>query len=322
MSAPIISLIIPVYNVENYLVKSLSSVESQIFENFEAIIIDDGSTDNSPEIIKEFCRRNSNFKYVRQKNKGPASARNTGLSIAKGSYICFLDSDDYLEPSFLNSLYSNALKYDADIVCCNFNFYNPKKNLKTANPFHSLSGVYSKTQALRKLLLDVGIHYFVWNKLYKKKLFSDNNISFENMYFEDISISPKLFYYAKTVVITDDSLYNYTSRDTSILHSINAIKINDYIKSIGIIRVFLESKNDYKTYSNFLWIYAQKVKVVCYYYILNLHTKTSNFKDFFNNISAAMRSIDWFTSKDFICNSKYFEIPYTVKQPKVKIRKL
>ena len=317
MNSVAVSLIIPVYNVEKYLPKALESVESQTLKNIEVIIVDDGSTDKSIEIIKEFCSRNPNFKFISQCNKGPGSARNAALSISQGEYIAFLDSDDYLEPTFLESLYTTAVKHQADIVCCNFKVYYPQQNIRMYLPFHSLPGVYTKTQALRKLILDVGMHYYVWNKLYKRIIFSENNFTFENMYFEDVSVSPKLFYAAEKIVLIKDCLYNYTSRETSILHSMNTEKINDFIKSIGVIRNFLELENAYKNYSNHLWIYAQKSKIVAYYYLINLHAKAVNFKGFLENIAAATKSIDYFVNSEFIPQKQdnKIEVPFPIKQP-------
>lgn len=320
MDELIISLIIPVYNVEKYLTKALESVENQSLNKnfFEVIIVDDGSTDNSINIIDSFCERNFNFKFIKQKNSGPAIARNTALEIAQGEYIAFLDSDDFLEPEYLEILYNTAKLNSADIVCCNYYTYYPEKNIKINLPFNAVPGVYSSQKALKKLILDFGTHYFVWNKLIKRKIFHENNIYFEDMYFEDIAICPKLFFYAKKVVFLDKNLYNYTSRDTSILHSMNVIKINDFIKSLGIIRNFFESKNIYQKYSNHLWIYAQKAKIVCCYYILNLHIKNTNYKGILDNINSATKSIDYFVSPEFkfISSNLFTQIPYCVVQPR------
>lgn len=323
MTNPIISLIIPVYNVEKYLRKAFESVQSQTFKDFEVIIINDGSTDNSLKIILEFCKKNKNFVLINQENSGPAAARNTALKVSKGEYIAFMDSDDYLEPNFLECLYEAAKKNEADMVCCNFNIYYPEKDIKVFMPIHSYPGVYSKTKALKKLILDIGTHYFVWNKLTKRELFFKNNISFDDMYFEDISISPKLFYYSKKIVFLNKVLYNYSSRESSILHSINVTKINDFIKSLGVIRNFFETENVYKEYNNHVWIYAQKSKIVSYYYILCLHAKASNFKGFIYNITAAKKSIDYFVSNDFkpVTQQKPINIPYPIKQPsKIRVK--
>lgn len=318
MSNPAISLVMPVYNVEKFLNKALTSVENQTFTDFEMIIVDDGSNDKSCEIAEEFCNKNSNFKLIKQENSGPAAARNTGVSHCKGQYIAFMDSDDYLEKNFLEELYNLAQKTGADITCCNFNMYFPNKNLKIYMPFNSLPGVYTKSKALRKLILDISVHYFIWNKLYKKELFLERNIKFDNMYFEDISTSPRLFYFAKTVAFTSKALYNYTMRENSILHSINAKKVNDYIKALGIIKSFLEENNDYEKYSGHVWVYAQRVKFVVYYYIINLHLKALNFKGFGKNISCAMKSINYFTDKKISGNIENIDVPYEVKDPQQK----
>lgn len=318
MSNPAISLVMPVYNVENFLSKALTSVENQTFKDFEMIIVDDGSSDKSCEIAEKFCGRNPNFKLIKQENSGPAAARNTGVMHCKGEYIAFMDSDDYLEKNFLEELYKLAKKTGADITCCNFNMYFPNKNLKIYMPFNSLPGVYTKSKALRKLILDVSVHYFIWNKLYKRELFMERNIKFDDMYFEDISTSPRLFYFAKTVAFTSKALYNYTMRENSILHSINAKKVNDYIKALGIIKSFLEENNDYEKYSGHVWIYAQRVKFVVYYYIINLHLKALNFKGFGKNISCAMKSINYFTDKKISGNIENIDVPYEVKDPQQK----
>lgn len=326
MSNPAISLVMPVYNVEKYLKRALESVQNQTFKNFELIIVNDGSTDESTHIAESFCEQNKNFILINQKNQGPSVARNAGLKICQGDYIGFMDSDDYLEPEFLEYLYNAAIENDADIVCCNFNMYYPEKKLKIYMPFTSFPGVYSKTKALRKLILDMGIHYFVWNKLSKRELFFDNNLTFDKMYFEDISTSPKLFYYADKIVLLGKALYNYTSRDTSILHSMNVVKINDFIKSLGVIRNFLENEKVYKNYNTHVWIYAQRVKLVSYYYILMLHAKAMNFKGFLENINSATKSIDYFSGSLFepINSIKVPELTHPITEPKkiTKIKKI
>jgi hypothetical protein len=168
----------------------------------------------------------------------------------------------------------------------------------------------------------MGIHYFVWNKLSKRELFLNNNLTFDDMYFEDISTSPKLFYYADKIVLLGKSLYNYTSRGTSILHSMNIIKINDFIKSLGVIRNFLENEKVYKDYNNHIWIYSQRVKLVSYYYILMLHAKAMNFKGFLENIGSATKSIDYFAGDSFkpVNTEKSPELTHPIKNPKKTLK--
>ena len=112
---PIISIVIPVYNVDMFLRKALQSVADQTFQNYEAIIVDDGSTDRCPEIIAKYVRKYSNFKSVRQENAGLSAARNTGLRLAQGEFIAFMDSDDYYQPTFLEDMYNACVANDCDI---------------------------------------------------------------------------------------------------------------------------------------------------------------------------------------------------------------
>ncbi|BED93027.1 MAG: glycosyltransferase group 2 family protein [Candidatus Paraimprobicoccus trichonymphae] len=284
--------------------KSLESVKNQTFKNFEAIIINDGSTDNSLEIIEKFVKENENFILINQKNKGLSKARNVGLEISRGDYIAFLDSDDYIESNFLKLLYETSQKKNSDITCCNFCFYSLEKNSKFYMPFYNsfnnFYGEYTNQKALKKLILDISSHYYIWNKLYKRSLFFDNNIRFYDMYFEDMATCLKLFYYSKKIVVLTKTLYNYTVRSTSILGNINSDKINDLIVALGIIRNFLERKNIYKKYKNYLWIYSQKTKIVCLQFICKMHSNSSNFKDFKKNIYSAISSIENFVSNNYV----------------------
>ncbi len=319
---PLVSLIIPVYNVENYLQKALLSVESQTMKDIEVIIVNDGSTDGSIDIINKFCKRNSNFLLISQKNKGLSAARNRGLSVSRGKYIAFMDSDDYIEPNFIECLYSAAIKNNADIACCNFNFYFPKKDMKISMPITSMPGTLSNTRALKKLILDVGLNYFAWNKLCKRSLFFDHDIRFYDMYFEDIATSPRLFYHANKIVLVGKALYNYTNRKSSILNTMNINKIKDFIRSLGVMRNFFENQGDYIKFKNRIWIYSQRVKIVAYYFILQMHASAGNMDGFLDNISAATKSIDYFAGDKFVPSSS--EIPemiYPIHEPTKNTKK-
>ena len=314
-NTPCVSLIIPVYNVEKYLEKGLKSIEKQTLENFEVIIVNDGSTDKSGKIIEKFSKKNSKIKVINQTNQGPSAAKNVGIENSSGEYITFMDSDDHLEPMFLETLYTTAKTTFSDIVCCNFNFYYPKQKLKVYMPFTSIPGTYSKQAALRKLLLDLGTHHYPWNKIYKRSLFTENNIKYYKMYFEDIATCPEMFYYSKKITIITQALYNYSIRKNSILTSMTFEKVNDFISSLGVIRNFLEKKNSFNEYKNYIWAYAQKAKLVSYYYITNLHIKNNNYKGMKKNLSAANRSINYFSGDNFkISDDDIPKMPYPVKE--------
>ena len=311
-----ISLIIPVYNVEKYLERTLKSVENQTFKNFEVVIVNDGSTDRSMEIIEKFMNRNSNFVLVDQENAGVGAARNAGIKISRGMYIAFLDSDDFLEPEYLEKLYFTAIKTGSDIVCCNFYFYYESTRLKICCPINSIPGVYSGEKALKKITSCIGTFSFLWNKLFKRSLFTNHKIEFYNMYFEDSAASPELFFYANTVTFIPNVLYNYVMRETSILHTMNAKKINDFMKSLGIMRNFYEKKGIYKKYRRRMKGYAGRLNFIMSYDIFMMHLKASNFRGLINNIRAMRKSIKHFMSDNYKGSSNKPSDPiFPVKDP-------
>ena len=127
---PNVSLIIPVYNVEQYLPKCLESIAAQTLKGFEVILVDDGSTDHSLEILRGFARRFPNTCVIHQENGGVSKARNAGIQAARGEYIAFMDSDDYIAPLYLQRLYESAKKYRADMVCCSYYRYNAVRSVQ------------------------------------------------------------------------------------------------------------------------------------------------------------------------------------------------
>ena len=117
---PKVSIIIPAYNIEKYLSACLDSALSQDFSNYEIVVIDDGSTDNTPKISDEYAKKYENVITIHQKNSGLSSARNTGIKRAKGEYVALIDGDDIIAPNFLARLYQAVTKTNSDIAICNF----------------------------------------------------------------------------------------------------------------------------------------------------------------------------------------------------------
>ncbi len=318
---PAISLIIPVYNVEKYLRKALTSVVNQSFKDVEVIIVNDGSTDESLNIIKEFEKSYNNFIVINQPNKGLAEARNTGIRNAKGKYIAFMDSDDFIDCTFLETLYNMAEKNNADMAYCNHYLYYPLFKLNIYMPFTTRAGVYDKEKALNKLIKDIMLHHYAWNKLYKKTLFEDNNIEFYDMCFEDISTSPRLLYSSNKVVITNKSLYHYTKRVGSILNTMNASKINDYTRALGCIRNFLEGENDYKEYKISFLIASIRVIIVNWYSIFRMHLEFMNFSGFQQNCINVVKEIKAFLEEEYIVSNGIISLKWPVKEPKKRSKK-
>ncbi|WP_434275936.1 glycosyltransferase family 2 protein, partial [Aliarcobacter cryaerophilus] len=174
---PIISVVIPVYNSELYLQRCIDSILNQTFKNFEAIFVNDGSTDNSLEILNYYKSLDNRIKIINQENCGTGEARNNGLRNALGEYILFVDSDDTIELLMLEKMYKKALEEDSDIVVCG----NNKISLN-GNKIKDFSYKNINENNIFSLILSFKIRSSTWDKLYKKNIFFINNVYFpENL---------------------------------------------------------------------------------------------------------------------------------------------
>jgi glycosyltransferase involved in cell wall biosynthesis len=215
----LISVIIPVYNVEGYLEKCIDSVRRQTYGELQIILVDDGSTDGSGKLCDTAAKEDGRIEVVHKTNGGLSSARNAGLEKAKGRYICFPDSDDWLAPCFVESLYRIAKEKDADIAVCGF------KRVKDENEA-GLCGAesaemvteYDNYHAVKEVIEEKNIKSVVWNKLYASYLFENSRFS-EGRTHEDEFITYKLLWESKKVAETDRVLYYYRVRDNSITGS-------------------------------------------------------------------------------------------------------
>lgn len=227
---PRISVIVPVYNVKCYLDRCINSILNQSFRDFELILVNDGSTDGSLNICKKYVDKDERVKIISQSNKGMSAARNTGLKNADGYYICFVDSDDFVEKNYLFQLLNKIKEEQADVVVCEFYFVNEDGRKNKIRKFNipandrNLNG----RKYLEYLFKDNSDIYIVpWNKLFKRDLF--NNVKFEtNKYFEDEFLVVPLFWNIKKVSLLRKPLYNYVQRSGSSTNlPINLKKILD-----------------------------------------------------------------------------------------------
>ncbi|MDR1391863.1 MAG: glycosyltransferase [Clostridiales bacterium] len=204
---PKISLIMPIYNVEKYLQESLESAIKQTFEKIEIICVNDGSTDSSLNILKEYEKKDSRIIVKDQLNKGVSNARNVGLNIAKGEYIAFLDPDDYLQSDALKIAYEKAKKNNSDILVFGFTAF-PETNewLEKSGKNRNKNYIENSINAYFE-----NVTPCVWNKLYKKTLLRKNDIKFiEQVNIgEDACFNMMAFPGSKTITFIQDRLYNY-----------------------------------------------------------------------------------------------------------------
>lgn len=203
----LITVIVPVYNVEVYLDKCLESVVNQTYKNLEIILVDDGSSDKSPVICDSWSEKDSRIKVIHKANGGVSTARNAALNIANSDYITFVDSDDFLEPDSIETLLDLLFKNNADISVGNyfFDYIDGRETVK----LKSKSMVIDKKDILKDYLLDLNIRTEVCNKLYKASLFNNTRFSEGVSYAEDFEINYKLLKQADRVAMTDKCLYHY-----------------------------------------------------------------------------------------------------------------
>ncbi len=215
-----ISVIVPVYNVSEYLRRCVSSITNQTYQNTEIVLIDDGSTDESGNICDELALSDNRIKVIHQENKGLSGARNTGLDNSTGSFIFFCDSDDYLKNDALDKMLFKLKQDHADIVACGIlNDYSPDSESDNGEEMFTSStpGRWSGHESVIQMMRSNNVCSVAWNKLYRKELF--DGIRFpEGVYNEDEAVTYKLLYRAGIVSYMPEPLYVYYQRQSSIMH--------------------------------------------------------------------------------------------------------
>lgn len=229
-----ITVIIPVYNVEEYLCRCVDSVINQTYRNLEIICIDDGSTDNCGKILDEYAKTDDRIIVIHQKNKGVATAKNRGLEAATGSYIGFVDSDDWIEPDFFEEAHAGIIKNNADIFCSGI--YEDKDDIctKRENKLAVKNGILDRNDVLlyafkRDYYKNFGA--YLWNKLFSAELFETVRFDEQLKVAEDILVFVECVIKGQRFVYTDKAYYHYFQRSTSLIHSVDLSKKETLLQS-------------------------------------------------------------------------------------------
>ncbi len=251
----LISVIVPVYNAEKYLERCLESIVTQTYPHLEIIVVNDGSTDQSPKLINRFVEKNTGIIAVHQKNKGVSAARNEGLSRAKGDLIGFVDADDVILPDMYQFLLSNLLENDADISHCGFELVKKNSTVK----FHD-TGVFlvqDKNQAIAELLSGNRIEPSSCTKLYKKSVL--NNVRFAEgiKWNEDLLFNVQAFNNAEKSVFHDIVKYRYMQNAQSASQQSFSLEMAESIYRVSV--EIKESLTDEKSKRAVDVFYASKV---------------------------------------------------------------
>lgn len=278
MKMPKVSVIVPVYGVEKYIRDCLESLKKQTLKDIEIIIINDGTKDNSMEIVKEYLSE-MKIKIINKINGGLSSARNAGISIATGEYIYNLDSDDFIEKETLEKCYNYAIDNKLDVVIFNINIYLDEKKIiskiwKDTNLIENK--IYRNVDYLKEYFLGNGCPA-IWNKIFKRELYQKNRIFHPETisYGEDGATMTRLILEAKRIGVLKNTFYNYRIRKESMMQK--NIKISDYLVSYKITEEYLRKKIEFSELNEYLDTY--KFWYVYIYLFKKNYNKLSREKD-------------------------------------------
>ena len=212
-SAPAISIIIPIYNVEAWLARAVESLQAQTFSNFELILVDDGSPDASGVIADELAAEDPRIRVIHQENSGAAGARNAAIAVAQGEYLYFMDGDDWCEPTMLEQLYAMAHQHNLDLVVTGFyidtyydedKFYREQRNAPTR-----VFETQDEFRAAAHELFDAQLLYAPWNKLYRRAYLAQNNILFPTTFWDDLPFNLDVIREIERIGCLDGHFYHF-----------------------------------------------------------------------------------------------------------------
>ena len=289
---PLISIIVPIYNVEKYLSRCINSVLSQTFPDFELLLIDDGSTDKSGYICDGYAQKDSRIKVFHIENGGVSAARNYGLDNARGEWITFVDADDWIDKDMYYKLYNEAILSEADIVICDFYIYynqNSKELIKSVSTESSKEDIIKNYMLSFTSLCNILVHRSLYEK-YQLRIPEGFTVC------EDFWLSVQLFYYAKKISSVHVPLYFYNRENiNSILNNPNKTRYIDESKVFFDIVSFLKNKNVLPLYQREIsWRFLNSKQ--------DLVLNPSKHKEFLELYPDSNKFI--LSCSDFLCNKK------------------
>lgn len=237
---PMISVIVPVYNVEKYIKKGIESLLAQSYQNIEIILVDDGSPDNSPAILDQYTKKDSRIKVLHQKNQGVSTARNNGIKISNGEYILFVDGDDYVGKDYVEFFYKLISQKSADIAV-NYDLFSA---LNSSHNHHEKEEVESPEQIIEDIYLGK-MNVAVWNKMYKKSFLEKNNIRFNPKiwYGEGMLFNIECLSSTKKIAVGSRKVYYQVYNQNSAMRSFNMESNLCGIRSLELQKKYLDKKN-------------------------------------------------------------------------------
>lgn len=274
---PIVSVILPVYNVETFLHECLSSLIKQSLSDIEIICIDDGSSDSSDRILESYALNDSRVKVLKQENKGAALARNLGLSVSKGKYVIFLDSDDYFDSQLLEKTVRQAENFSSDIVIFKAQAFDESNSKKYDLSYKMKRYIrYQRYPFSARDLHNEILNTFLpaaWNKLYRKSFLDQNHLDFQNIKrTNDLLFTSKSLIMAKKIVLLNEFLLFYRIRHSNSLQATNCKTPTEFVKALVGLKQFLVTHNVFELY---LKSYVALVSDVLFYNINSMKSDSN-----------------------------------------------
>ncbi|MEH6954670.1 glycosyltransferase family 2 protein [Neobacillus drentensis] len=267
---PKISVVIPVYNVENYLHRCVDSILNQTFQDFEIILVDDGSLDNSGQICDAYAQKDKRIKVIHKKNARVSAARNDGIKIAKGKYLSFIDSDDWIEPGMYQEMVNKVEELELDFIMCDYkkksNNYEDKRTQPIRGGYYSKDDI--KNELFHCLIMFDQIEFpptiSNWVCLFNLKFLKRNNLYYDEdiHYCEDSILGSKIIYHATSFYyLKDHYYYNYFYNPASTTNTYNKNKWNAYLKINERLKIYFGKTIEYD--------FTRQIKINMLYFTLN-----------------------------------------------------
>lgn len=272
-----LSIIIPVYNIEKYIEKCIKSIINQIDSNIELLFIDDGSPDNSNEIINEYIN-NDNIKLISKKNGGVSSARNLGIRCSRGKYILFIDGDDFVSDNYVKTITESLCEFNGELICFDYYITNDYTS-KVANLYKNEIINVPDHAGFRWYLNkdnDEKIKQFCLNKVYLSSIIKENNIKFPEgqTVGEDFIFNLEYLEHVKMIKIIDSCLYHYYQRSSSVMRTYNKRYTNDIISYKERLEII-----SYKTKYSISKSELSRLYLKCWFGVINQESQNPNFND-------------------------------------------
>ncbi len=233
----LISIIVPIYNVEEYLCRCIDSILNQSYKNFELILVDDGSPDNCPKICDAYAKRDHRIIVIHKKNGGLSDARNYGIEIAKGKFLIFIDSDDFIHSKYVEKMYLIQKETKSDLVICGYNTVVSMDDIDFKQEFSNQYKIVTPKQAINQIYSDIPYNGLIivvaWNKLYKRELFKNIRYPFGKIS-EDNFVIVDILEQCEKIAISEDKMYYYVISENSITRSKYSIKNFDLLDAMEL----------------------------------------------------------------------------------------